>query len=188
MGANLTVWMESDMFDTMTLTKTLGAVCGSLLVFLLGAWVAESIFHGSAAGHGDHAEQHFVVFVEGAEEEAAPAEEGPSFEELFAAADPAAGEDVFRACASCHSVVQGENGTGPYLYGVVGRPVQSAQGYDAYSGALIAANPDTWTPEQLNHFLEKPGDYADGTTMTYNGLRKVEDRANLIAYLDSLDG
>lgn len=173
------------MFDTMTLTKTLGALCGSLLVFLLGAWVAEIIFTDS---HGGHGEQHFVVAVEGAETEEAPVEEGPSFEELFAAADLAAGETAFKACASCHAVVQGENGTGPYLYGVVGRPVQSAEGFANYSGALIAANPDTWTPEALNAFLENPKAYADGTAMTYNGMRKVEDRANLIAWLDSLDG
>lgn len=187
MGANPTAERESDMFDTMTLTKTLGALCGSLLVFLLGAWVAEGIF-GHTVAHGEHAEQHFVVEVAGAAEEAAPAEEGPSFEELFAAADPAAGEDAFRACASCHSIVQGENGTGPYLYGVVGRQVQSAQGYENYSGALIAANAATWTPEELNHFIENPKAYAPDTAMTYNGMRDAEDRANLIAYLDSLDG
>ena len=183
MGANLRAGTESDMFDTMTLTKTLGAVCGSLLVFLLGAWVAESIFHH---GHVSHEEAAFVMDV-GGDTEAAPVEEGPSFEELWAAADPAEGEDVFKACASCHSVVQGENGTGPYLYGVVGRPVDGAQGYDRYSGALLEANPDTWTPETLFHFLENPKGYAPGTAMTFNGLRKPEDRVNLIAWLDSLD-
>jgi cytochrome c len=186
MGAIKTAGMESDMFDTMTLTKTIGALCGSLLVFMLGAWFAESIFHDSHAGHG---EQHFVVEVASAadEEEAAPVEEGPSFDELFAAADIAAGEDAFRPCAACHKVVQGENAAGPYLYGVVGRPVQSAQGFGQYSGALIAVNPDTWTPEALNAFLENPKAYADGTSMNYAGMRKVEDRANLIAWLDSLD-
>jgi cytochrome c len=179
--------MERDMFDTMTLTKTVGALCGTLLVFLLGAWVAEGVYHHGAAGHGEHAEQHFVVEVAGAEEEAAPAEEAVPFADLLASADIAAGEDAFRGCASCHKVVQGENGTGPYLYGVVGRPVHGAQGYGAYSGALIAANPDTWTPEALNAFLENPKAYADGTTMTYSGMKKPEDRANLIAWLDSLD-
>jgi cytochrome c len=175
--------MESDMFDTMTLTKTLGAFCGSLLIFMLGGWFAESIFYDKHAGD----EQHFVVFVAGAEEEAAPAEEGPSFEELFAAADIAEGEEAFRGCVACHAVVQGENGTGPYLWGVVGRPVQAAVGFDAYSGALIEANPDAWTPEELNAFLENPKAYAADTSMSYPGMRKPEDRANLIAWLDSLD-
>lgn len=176
------------MFDTMTLTKTLGALCGALLVFMLGSWAAQIVYGAYPASHGEHAEQHFVVEVAGAETEEAPVEEGPTFEELFAAADVAAGEDAFRACAACHAIVAGENGTGPYLHGVVGRPVQSAQGFEAYSGALIAANPDAWTPTELNHFIENPGNYADGTTMSYPGMRKVEDRANLIAYLDSLDG
>lgn len=185
MGANLPAEMESDMFDTMTLTKTVGALCGSLLVFMLGAWVAEIIF---SDGHGDHHEQMFVVFVEGAEEDAAPVEEGPSFEELYAVADPAAGEGEFRPCAACHSVVAGENGAGPYLAGIVGRPVQSAQGFENYSGALIAVNPDTWTPEALNAFLEKPDAYAPDTSMNFGGIRRAEDRANLIAYLATLGG
>jgi cytochrome c len=46
---------------------------------------------------------------------------------------------------------------------------------------------DVWTPEQLNAFLVGPKAYAPGTSMGYNGMRKIEDRANLIAYLDSLD-
>ena len=185
MSATQTAEMESDMFDTMTLTKTLGALCGSLLVFLLGAWVAEIIFHPH---HIAVEEQHFLVEVASAAEETAPAEEaGPGLEELLASADIAAGEDAFRGCASCHAVVKGENKTGPYLYGVVGRPVQTAEGFGGYSGALIAANPDTWTPEALDAFLENPKAYADGTTMSYGGMRKAEDRANLIAWLDSLD-
>lgn len=185
MGANLRAEMESDMFDTMTLTKTMGALCGSLLVFMLGGWVAEIIFHDSHAGHG---EQHFVVAVAGAEEEAAPVEEGPSFEELYAVADVAAGEDVFKACSSCHSLVAGDNRTGPYLFGIVGRPVDAAEGYASYSGALEVANEvGVWTPEELNEFLENPKGYAPDTSMTYNGIRRAADRVNLIAWLDSLD-
>jgi cytochrome c len=185
MGANLPAEMESDMFDTMTLTKTVGALCGSLLVFMLGGWVAEIIF---SDGHGDGHEAMFVVFVEGEGEEAAPAEEEVNFEELFAAADAAAGEDVFKACSSCHSVEQGDNRTGPYLYGVVGRPVDGAEGYGDYSGALVEANAaGVWTAEELFHFLADPKGYAPGTGMTYNGLRRETDRVNLIAWLDSLD-
>lgn len=182
MSANLWAGMESDMFDTMTLTKTLGAFCGSLLIFMLGGWFAQSIFYDKYAGK----EQLFVVFVESTEEEA-PVEEGPSFAELFAAADIAEGEGAFRGCVACHAIVQGENGTGPYLWGVVGRPVQAAVGFDAYSGALIEANPDAWTPEELDAFLENPKAYAANTSMSYPGMRKPEDRANLIAWLATFD-
>lgn len=172
------------MFDTMTMTKVLGALCSTLLVFLLGGWAAELIYHGSG-GHDDH-EQAYVIEVEG--EEAAEAEvvaEVP-FEELFAAASAADGEAVFRNCRACHSVEAGQNGTGPYLHGVVGRGVGSADGFN-YSGALSEAA-EVWTPEELNAFLLDPKGYAPGTSMSFNGLRSAEDRANLIAYLDSLDG
>ncbi len=174
------------MFDTMTITKTLGAFCGTLLVFLLGAWFAEIVYHaGSAGGHGDHHDQAYVIEVEGGEGAEEAVEEGPAFEEVFAMADAAAGERLFRACGACHALEQGVNGTGPYLYGIVGRDIGSVDGFN-YSGALTEVA-EVWTPENLNGFLENPRGWAPGTSMGYNGMRKVEDRANLIAYLDSLD-
>jgi len=175
--------MERDMFDTMTMTKILGGVCGSFLVFLLGGWVAEEVYH--SGGHGDH-EQSYIIEVESNDPTDEAVDEGPPFEEVYAMADAAAGESVWRACAACHKLVEGENNVGPYLYGVVGRNVGVAAGYGDYSGALNAAA-DVWTPENLNAFLENPKGYAPGTSMNYNGVRRIEDRANLIAYLDSLD-
>lgn len=170
------------MLDTMTMTKVTGALCGSLLVFLLGGWAAEEIYH--AGSHGHH-EQSYIIPVETVTEEVV-VEEGPSFDEVYAMAVAADGESLFnRACASCHSLSVGDNGTGPYLYGIVGRAVQEVDGF-GYSGALAAAA-DVWTPENLNAFLEGPRGFAQGTSMSYNGMRKIEDRANLIAYLDSLD-
>lgn len=171
------------MFDTMTMTKVLGGVCGTLLVFLLGKWAAEEIYH--SGGHGYGHEQAYVIPVEGAEGSDEPVEEGPDFAEVYAAASAADGEGLWRACSACHALEQGDNGIGPHLYGVVGRDVAAAEGF-GYSGSLIAVA-DVWAPEALNLFLENPRGYAPGTAMTYNGMRKIEDRADLIAYLDSLD-
>ncbi|WP_243611344.1 c-type cytochrome [Shimia aestuarii] len=174
------------MFDTMTMTKTLGAFCGALLIFLLGKWGAEVLYHTGAGGHGDHAEQAYVIEVEGADEggnEAAEAE--PTLEELLASADVGKGAKVFGKCRACHKVEDGENGTGPHLFGVVNRAVGSVDGF-GYSGSLVAVA-DVWTPENLDAFLEKPKSFAPGTAMSFNGLGKAKDRANLIAYLDSLD-
>ena len=169
------------MFDTMTMTKVLGGLCGTLLVFLLGKWVAEELYH--TGGHGDH-DQAYVIPVDDAGGDVV-IEEGPSFEEIYATADADAGAGLWRACSACHALEQGDNGVvGPYLYGVVGREVAASEGFD-YSGSLIAVN-DVWTPEELNLFLENPRGYAPGTAMTYSGMRKIEDRADLIAYLDSL--
>lgn len=173
------------MFDTMTMTKILGGFCGAFLVFLLGGWAAETIYFGGGA-HGEEHAQGYAIEVEGGEGGDAAAEAGPSFEEVFASADAAAGEKVFKKCASCHSLEQGDNRTGPYLHGVVGRAVDSVDGY-AYSGALEAVA-QVWDPEHLNGFLEAPKKYAPGTAMGFSGLSKVEDRANLIAYLATIGG
>lgn len=171
------------MFDTMTFTKITGALCGSLLIFMLGGFAAETIYHGG--GHGD-GEQAYVIPVEGAASTEAPVEEGPAFAELFAVADVAEGESAFRACQACHSLEAGANGTGPSLYGVVGRAPGSMPDF-SYSAGFEAVNA-AWTPEEIDHFIANPKGYASETIMGYNGMRSATDRANLIAYLDSIDG
>lgn len=167
--------------DTMTSTKILGGFCGAFLIFLLGKWVAEVIYTGG--GHGDHAEQAYVIDT--GESDTGPAEDEVPFAELLAAADAGKGERVWGKCRACHKVEDGVNGTGPHLFGVVGRDVGTVDGF-GYSGSLKAVA-DVWTPENLNHFLENPKGFAPGTKMSFAGLKKVEDRANLIAWLDSLD-
>ncbi|GAB4297596.1 MAG: hypothetical protein Kow0058_14270 [Roseovarius sp.] len=187
------------MFDTMTMTKTVGAFCGSLLILLLGNWAAHTIYFGAEGGHDEgHAGQAYVIDTgaqSGAQTgaqtgsgdaHAAAAPTGPDFATLLASADPAKGEKVFSKCKSCHSLTEGENRVGPYLYGVVGRKVDSVAGF-SYSGSLEKVA-KTWTPENLNAFLENPKGFAPGTKMTFAGLPKAEDRANLIAFLDLTDG
>jgi len=172
------------MFDTMTLTKAGGAFCGALLIFLLGGWASELIYHGSG-GHGDDHAQAYVIAVEDDGADAEP-EEKIDVAAILAAGSAADGEGLWRGCQSCHALEAGENGTGPYLYGVVGRDVGAADGFGSYSGALSEVA-DVWTAENLFGFLENPKGWAPGTSMGYNGMRKPEDRADLIAYLDSLD-
>lgn len=167
--------------DTMTFTKVLGAVCGSLLVYLLGAWAAESLYH-TGGGHGE-VQQAYVIDT-GAEEEVAEATEEVSFEELLASADLGRGERAFNKCAACHKLEDGANGTGPHLYGVVGRDKGSVAGF-GYSGAI--GTDDVWSPENLQAFIENPRGYAPGTSMAFAGIRNPQERADLIAYLDSID-
>ena len=175
------------MFDTMTVTKAGGALCGALLIFLLGKWAAESLYHtGAEGGHGgEEMAQAYTIDTgasEGGEEAVA---EGPTFEELFASADAAAGEKVFGKCKACHKI-DGSNGTGPHLDGVVNRDIGAVDGF-GYSEVLTSLE-GAWTPEHLNSFLENPKGYAPGTKMSFAGLPKVEDRANLIAYLETIGG
>lgn len=169
------------MFDTMTMTKVTGALCGSLLVYLLGGWAAETLYHTKAEGHGGEEVAQAYVIDTGASEEAAPAEAGPDFATLYASADAAAGEKVFAKCKACHKL-DGTDGTGPHLNGIVDRAKAAVGGY-AYSEALVAMASEAWTPENLDGFLLSPKNYAPGTKMSFAGLPKAEDRANLIAYL-----
>ncbi len=175
------------MFDTMTLTKTVGALCGSLLVFLLALWFAESMYHTGGGGHGDEHHQAYVIDTGDAEGggEAEAAEE-VDFGALLASADTADGEKLFKKCQSCHKLEEGVNATGPSLYGVVGRNVGSIADFN-YSGSLSAVA-DVWTPENLNNFLANPKGFAPGNKMSFAGFKKPEERANIIAYLDSVDG
>lgn len=117
-------------------------------------------------------------------EEVAPALEpvGP----LLAAADPASGQKLLKKCAACHSFDSGgPNKVGPNLWNIVDRPIASAGGF-GYSAALKGMADKTWTYENLNGFLHKPKEWAAGTKMSFAGLNKPEQRADLIAYLRSL--
>lgn len=179
------------MFDTMTMTKAVAGVCGALLVFLLGNWVATSLYAmggGHGGGHGEEGElaQAYTVDTGASGGESAGGEEATvDVAALLAAGDAAAGEKVFGKCKACHKV-DGANATGPHLNGVVGRPVASVADF-SYSDGMKAHGGD-WTPEALEAFLTNPKGVVPGTKMSFAGLAKVEDRANVIAYLQSLGG
>ena len=164
--------------DTMTLTKVTAGLLGAFLVFLLAKWAATEMY--AVKGEDEPA-----YVIETAEEEATEEVAQVSFSEMLTTADIAKGAKVFKKCAACHKLTEGDNVTGPYLYGIVGRPVASAEGF-GYSAALSGLD-GTWTPEELDKFLTKPSAYAPGTSMTFAGLKKIGDRVNLIAYLDSLE-
>ena len=174
------------MFDTMTVTKAGGALCGAFLIFLLGKWAAESLYHTGPVAHGDEEVAQAYSIDAGAEGGGeATAEAGPDFATLLAAADPAAGEKIFGKCKACHKI-DGTDGTGPHLNGVVGRAKGSAAGF-GYSDAMKAVAAESWTPENLDGFLTNPKKYLPGTKMTFAGLPKAEDRANIVAYLSTLN-
>lgn len=171
------------MFDTMTLTKTVGALCGTFLVYLLIGMAAEGIYHTGGEGGEGEAQAYTVDTGSETEVEVASADGGAAFADLYAAADAAKGEKLFKQCAACHKV-NGSNGTGPHLDGVVGRDVGKVDGF-TYSAA-VAGHGGVWTPEEINNFITNPKGYIEGTKMGYAGMKKGEDRANVIAYLASL--
>lgn len=181
--------------------KIFGAALATFL-FIFGLNEVSARIFGEGGHHGDHHYEsqnewaaanfkgYIIPIAEASTGEQAP--EGPVFDLglMLASADPAAGEAVMNSqCKTCHSWNQGgANGTGPNLYGVIGRDIASASGFN-YSGALTGIE-GAWTYEQMNAWLTNPGSFARGTSMAYAGLRSPRrdaDRVNLIAYLASTD-
>lgn len=171
--------------DSTELNKIVGAVIGALLVFLLLGFFSGKLYGTRDSGHHDEP-QAFALEIEETGGATETAEVATDYVALIAAADLDAGKKVFGKCRACHKVEDGANGVGPHLWGVVGREKQAVDGFN-YSGALAAVG-GSWGFTELNGFLEKPSAYAPGTSMSYAGLRKPEDRVNLIAWLNAEGG
>ena len=101
--------------------------------------------------------------------------------------DPAKGKKVFNKCKACHFVDKEKNKVGPYLKGVVGRKAAAVESFK-YSKAMKAKAAEglVWNEENLDKYLEKPKKFIPGNKMAFAGLKKAEDRANVIAYLKSM--
>jgi len=172
--------------DSFELNKFAMAILGVVFLVMSLNFVSGAIFHTEKPHHDDdHVE---VASASGSGE----ANDGPLFEPIsamLASADVGAGEKIFKKCAACHTVEEGgANKAGPALYGVVERPMGTAADF-SYSAALKAYGADkTWSYEELNGFLWKPKKYIKGTGMGFGGLKKVEDRAAVVAYLRTLAG
>jgi cytochrome c len=101
---------------------------------------------------------------------------GPAF-----AADPEAGEKVFKKCQTCHEVKAEKNKVGPHLVGIVGRPAGAVEGFK-YSDAMKNSG-ITWTEDKLAEYLKDPKGFIAGNKMAFAGLKKDEEVADVIAYL-----
>ncbi len=105
---------------------------------------------------------------------------------LLAHADIAKGKQKAQLCVSCHTFdPSGPDRVGPNLWAIVGRDIAGHPGF-AYSAAVTAA-PGKWTYESLDRWLASPARDIPGTKMAFAGIRRPEDRANLLAYLGSLN-
>ena len=114
---------------------------------------------------------------------AADADGDASLRDRLAAASPERGREVFRVCSACHTIDAGAAHTiGPNLWGVVGRPVASAGGYDRYTPAMTSLG-GAWTAQRLDRYLRRPEAEVEGTTMVFPGVPDERDRADLIVWL-----
>jgi cytochrome c len=171
------------MSGDLKLNKILGAALATGFVILVAQQVTGAIYHTEAP-------EKMGYFVDAPEEAAGGAAEAvlpPDWGTVLPTADLGAGEAAFARCQACHTAnAGGANGTGPNLYGVLGRAVAGHAGF-AYSEAMVAhkAEAPTWTYDELDQFLTAPGRHVPGTKMSFAGIRDTQTRVNLIAWLRS---
>ena len=166
--------------DELRLNKVFAGFLFAALLLMAGVKIADVM-----VPHQELAENAYVIKVAETTDTAAaaPVDIGPEpIMALLASADLGAGEKLSKKCSACHVFdAGGRNKTGPALWNAVNRPLGASEGY-AYSDALAGFG-GAWDYAALNAFLAKPKGYISGTKMNFAGLKKPEDRANLIAWM-----
>lgn len=170
------------MLDSFELNKILGAILGTCL-----GLVAMNIAAGAIFTPGKLGKPGFEIEVPTTPPETTPGPAQPEvpLEQLLVKADAAKGAESAKKCAVCHTFDKGGKVlTGPPLWGVVGRPKASVPGFN-YSAALKQLG-GNWTLDDIFKFVANPKAMAPGTAMTFGGITRPTERADLLAYLNSL--
>lgn len=169
--------------DSFELNKISAAVIIGILLYLAVDMAADSIYHVEEL-------EKSAYVVEGLntgslEVVAAVVVEGPSLSELMATASADKGARVFRRCQACHTDASGApNKVGPNLWGIMGSDRGSVAGF-GYSSALLAVG-STWSFEHMDEYLASPSKAIPGNKMSFAGLRKEKERADVMAYMNSM--
>jgi cytochrome c len=168
--------------------KIIASVLTAMIVAMATGILAQSIVHPlrlekpAYLPPGAEGEAGAAPAAASAEAPAALPPIGPFMEK----ADAKRGEQIAKVCLQCHTFNKGEaNKIGPNLFDVMEENIASVPGY-SFSSALSADKDKKWDPDELNVWLYKPQDFAHGTKMTFAGLPKEQDRADVIAYLLTL--
>jgi cytochrome c len=168
--------------NSFEINKILGAVLGTCLIVLAVHIASGAIFTRPAPAKPGY---EIAVKEEAPGKEAAAKPADQPIETLLATASVEHGAQVAKQCAICHNFQEGQGPkVGPDLYGVVGRKIASAAGFN-YSAALKGMS-GNWTFDALNKWLLDPRADVPGTAMTFAGLSNEKQRADVIAYLNTL--
>ena len=173
--------MES--FNSFELNKVLGAVLGTCLIVL-----ALNIGAGAVFAPQVPAKPGFAIAAATHEGAGAPAAKEPEvpLPVLLAKANVDRGKNTARQCQACHTFEKGgPNRVGPNLWNIVGSDRGEGRGGFNFSAAMKGKG-GKWTFDELNKFLKSPRDYIPGTAMTFAGINNDQQRADVIAYLDTL--
>jgi len=170
--------------DSFELNKVLGAILGTCLGLL-----AINIAAGAIFAPTNPAKPGYEIEVPeqkpGGQPQQQPQEQQQPIEQLLANADVGRGENAAKKCAACHTFNKGGRPlVGPNLWGVVGRPKGSEAGFN-YSAA-IKSKGGNWTIDDINQFITNPKAFVPGTNMTFAGVPRATERADIIAYLNGL--
>ncbi len=169
--------------DSYEINRILGWVLAALVAVL-----SLSIFTGYLFPVNEPEQRAYVVA--GVEEEApaagAAAETEKPIEFFLASADVARGEAQFRKCAACHTIERGgAQGIGPNLWGIIGARHAHIAGFN-YSPAMQATADKVWDWQNMSEWLRNPRGYLPGNRMSFAGLGRPQDRADLLAFLNSM--
>ncbi len=168
--------------NSFELNKILGAILGTCLIVL-----ALNIGAGAIFAPEKPAKPGYVIAVKTHGEGEKPAGKEPEepVEAMMASASVEKGHATAKQCQACHTFEKGgPNRVGPNLWGIVGRPRASEAGFN-YSAAMKAKG-GTWTFGELYAFLANPRSYIAGTNMTFAGLARGQQRADVIDFLNTL--
>ena len=165
--------------NSFEINKIITAILVTVLV-VFGIWKISNIIFDKES---KSVVAYKIEAPEGTPGDANATENNVDLNALFAMADIAHGEKVFKKCKACHSInADGGNKIGPKLWNVMFRPVGSIADYK-YSKALASYGKE-WNWEEMNGFLIKPSKLIKGNKMGFAGLKNERDRASVILYLN----